>query len=188
METFRCKIELIQKDITTLAVDAIVNAANDGLSPGLWPAKSPQSYVIGLGGGVCGAIFRAAGMGLYSDCRKLGGCDTGDAVITRAHDIKQIKGMSTPTRNNTLISLLPGIIHAVGPIVYNGVKDKHRQLLGRCYQRSLRLAKNNNMRSIVSLQAQLVRISSDKFRHSLAYPPGSTATRTGTLRSLFSMR
>ena len=78
------QIEIIEADITTLDVDAIVNAANEQLR---------------RGGGVCGAIHRAAGLGLERDCRALGGCPTGEARITKGHDLK--------ARH---------VIHAVGPV------------------------------------------------------------------------
>jgi len=108
------KIEIRQGDITKLAVDAIVNAANSSL--------------LG-GGGVDGAIHRAAGPGLVKECRTLGGCPTGEARIT--------SGYNLAARH---------VIHTVGPI-YSG-KPQDITLLTGCYQNSLKLATGNNVRSL----------------------------------------
>lgn len=108
------RIEIMQGDITRLELDAIVNAANTSL--------------LG-GGGVDGAIHRAAGSELLAECRKIGECPTGEARITRGYNL--------PARY---------VIHTVGP-VYRG-KAEDRQLLTSCYLNSLKLAVENNITSI----------------------------------------
>jgi O-acetyl-ADP-ribose deacetylase len=109
------KIEIIQGDITKLDVNAIVNAANTTL--------------LG-GGGVDGAIHRAAGTELLSECRTLGGCRPGEAKITR--------GFRLPARF---------VIHTVGP-VWRGGKHHEPETLANCYQSSLQLAVENGLKTI----------------------------------------
>ncbi|NLK64795.1 MAG: macro domain-containing protein [Tissierellia bacterium] len=109
-------LQIIRNDITKMDVDVIVNAANSALK---------------MGGGVCGAIFKAAGAKeLQAECDSIGGCETGNAVIT--------KGYKLPARH---------IIHTVGP-VWHGGKNDEEKLLRSCYIKSLNLAKEYELESI----------------------------------------
>jgi O-acetyl-ADP-ribose deacetylase (regulator of RNase III) len=108
------EIKIVRDDITRRRVDAIVNAANSTL----------------LGGGVDGAIHRAAGPELLEECRKLQGCRTGKAKITRGHRL--------PAKH---------VIHTVGP-VYGEEQGREAELLASCYRESLTLARQNECKSV----------------------------------------
>jgi len=109
------RIEIVEGDITAFEVDAIVNAANEGLTDG---------------GGVNGAIHRAAGPGLDEECRRLGGCPTGEARITGGHELSA-----------------RWIIHTVGPVWQGGDRGED-DLLAACYRASLELARSHGARTI----------------------------------------
>jgi O-acetyl-ADP-ribose deacetylase (regulator of RNase III) len=109
------KVELVKGDITSLKVDAIVNAANNTL--------------LG-GGGVDGAIHKAAGPELYKECEELKGCETGEAKITKGYKLKA-----------------KHVIHTVGPIWYGGYRNEH-ETLACCYQSSLNLAKKHKIKTV----------------------------------------
>ena len=109
------KIAILTGDITKIKVDAVVNAAN--------------STLLG-GGGVDGAIHRAGGPQILEQCIKIGGCKTGEAVITTAGNL--------PSKY---------VIHTVGP-VWNGGKKNEAQLLESCYKNSLKIANDNSIKTI----------------------------------------
>jgi O-acetyl-ADP-ribose deacetylase len=115
LKTTPAKIDIVRGDITTLEVDAIVNAAN--------------STLLG-GGGVDGAIQRAAGPQLLAECRTLGGCKPGEARLTRGYNL--------PARF---------VIHTVGPF-WDGGKRGEAEILANCYRNSLRLAVKNGLKTI----------------------------------------
>lgn len=110
----RCTLELVKGDITQQDTEAVVNAANKRLAPG---------------GGVAGAIHRAAGPGLWEECKRLGGCETGEAKLTSGHRLKA-----------------KHVIHTVGPVYSGGPQDPKD--LRTCYLNSLRVAEDNGITSI----------------------------------------
>ncbi len=145
-------LDLIVADITTLAVDAIVNAANAALSGG---------------GGVDGAIHRAAGRELLAECRTLGRCETGNAKMTRGY-------------------LLPAqhVIHAVGP-VWEGGSANEDALLASCYRKSLDLARAHALASIAfpAISTGIYRFPADRAaRISLGAVKSEVEREAGSLR------
>ena len=110
-------IEVVNVDITEMNVDAIVNAANNELL---------------RGGGLCGAIFNKSGFQLDEECKKIGYCDTGDAVITKGYNLKA-----------------KYVIHAVAPVWYMiKNEEEKRKLLRNCYKNIFKVAIENNIKTI----------------------------------------
>ncbi len=139
-------LELLRGDITTVAVDAIVNAANTSLRGG---------------GGVDGAIHRQGGPAILAECRKIGGCKTGEAVITTAGNL--------PARY---------VIHTVGP-VWNGGARGEPELLASAYRHSLRLAEDRDLTSIA-----FPSISTGAYRYPIALAaPLALQTVAASLRA-----
>ena len=129
---FLMDLRIVQRDITDFSGDVIVNAANSSL--------------LG-GGGVDGAIHRAAGRGLYEECKTLGGCEAGNAKITKGYNLKA-----------------KYVIHTVGPIYDSNRKEECKKTLKSCYQKSLELCKREWLQiySIPIDKCRRLRISEER--------------------------
>lgn len=155
MSEWKHRLEITQGDITEEDCDIIVNAANEDLQ---------------RGGGVCGAIHRAAGPGLENECLAIGGCPTGEVVMTDAHELHCRK-----------------VIHAVGPIYGGGAGQEEADLLASCYLNSLDLCAAEGWRSIAfpSIStgtygypvAEASRIAVEAIREGLLENPGIELVR-----------
>jgi O-acetyl-ADP-ribose deacetylase (regulator of RNase III) len=148
------RMEIVQGDITRMKVDAIVNAANSSL--------------LG-GGGVDGAIHRAAGPQLLAECRSLDGCPTGEARITRGYDL--------PAKH---------VIHTVGPVWHGGDRGEE-ELLANCYRNSLRLAAENGIEAIAfpSISTGVYRFPIDRACRIALREVQAFLANTSSLRTVF---